>query len=67
MAVDTRYAVFPHSEQCKPTGRGYAVRPTDTAGQPRDRHNYGGVSHSGKVFARELAARKLADKMNGLA
>jgi hypothetical protein len=59
----TRYGVFPHAIDGKPTGRGYVVRPTDTDGKPHDQRNYGGVARVGKLYARQADADHVADKM----
>jgi hypothetical protein len=76
--VKKAWAVIPHSEARRPTGRGFVVRTGDLMDYPlesgamrrsdrfsiNDRYNYGGVE-AVRIFERKAAAEKLTDKLNG--
>ena len=62
----TRYAVFPHSIDGQPTGRGFVSRPTDLSGKPYDTRNYGGIDHVGPVYKFRAAADRYVDRLHML-
>lgn len=60
-------AVFPHAVQGVTTGNGCVARPVNADGSAVDSYNYGGVRPiDGRVFVRQVAAEKHADKLDKL-